>query len=131
VSTGDLARVDADGYYYIEGRTKHMFVSGGENVYPAEVEDAIADHPSVGEVVVIPVPDDTWGQVGKAVIEPASDVGSDGAADQSLTLDELRTFLNGRLARYKHPREIAFVEAMPTSGPDKIDRGAISDRFGA
>ncbi|AJF26794.1 long-chain fatty acid--CoA ligase [Haloarcula sp. CBA1115] len=131
VSTGDLARADADGYYYIEGRTKHMFVSGGENVYPAEVEDAIADHPSVGEVVVIPVPDDRWGQVGKAVIEPATDSTTGGASDRSLTLDGLRTFLDDRLARYKHPREIAFVEAMPTSGPDKIDRGAILDRFGA
>jgi fatty-acyl-CoA synthase len=106
-----------------------MFVSGGENVYPAEVEDAIADHPSVGEVVVIPVPDDTWGQVGKAVIEPTSGVTTDEEAD-SLALDELREFLDDRLARYKHPREIAFVESMPTSGPDKIDRGAISDRFG-
>ncbi|GGM27011.1 AMP-binding protein [Haloarcula argentinensis] len=131
VSTGDLARVDADGYYYIEGRTKHMFVSGGENVYPAEVEDAIADHPSVGEVVVIPVPDDRWGQVGKAVIEPATVVRSDDADGRPLTLDDLRTFLDDRLARYKHPRDIAFVEAMPTSGPDKIDRGAVSDRFGA
>ncbi|MEF8829556.1 MAG: AMP-binding protein, partial [Haloarcula sp.] len=130
VSTGDLARVDADGYYYIEGRTKHMFVSGGENVYPAEVEDAIADHPSVADVVVIPVPDDTWGQVGKAVIEPAASATTDDAGDRPLTLDELRAFLDGRLARYKHPREIAFVESMPTSGPDKIDRGAISDRFG-
>ena len=131
VSTGDLARVDADGYYYIEGRTKHMFVSGGENVYPAEVEDAIADHPSVGEVVVIPVPDDRWGQVGKAVIEPATDSTTGEAGDRPLALDRLRTFLDDRLARYKHPREIAFVEAMPTSGPDKIDRGAVSDRFGA
>jgi len=131
VSTGDLARVDADGYYYIEGRTKHMFVSGGENVFPAEVEDAIADHPMVGEVVVIPVPDDRWGQVGKAVIEPTSTAVTDGAGDRPLTLDDLRTFLDDRLARYKHPREIAFVEAMPTSGPDKIDRGAVSDRFGA
>jgi len=131
VSTGDLARVDEDGYYYIEGRTKEMFVSGGENVYPAEVEDVIADHPSVSEVVVIPVPDDTWGQVGKAVIEPASGVTANDADAHPLTLDELRTFLDGRLARFKHPREIAFVESMPTSGPDKIDRGAISDRFGA
>ncbi|MDQ2071932.1 AMP-binding protein [Haloarcula sp. NS06] len=131
VSTGDLARVDADGYYYIEGRTKHMFVSGGENVFPAEVEDAIADHSSVGEVVVIPVPDDKWGQVGKAVIEPATSATTDGAGDQPLTLDDLRVFLDDRLARYKHPRDIAFVEAMPTSGPDKIDRDAVSDRFGA
>ncbi|MDS0221293.1 AMP-binding protein [Haloarcula sp. S1AR25-5A] len=130
VSTGDLARIDDAGYYYIEGRTKHMFVSGGENVYPAEVEDAIAEHPAVGDVVVIPVPDDTWGQVGKAVIEPAAGVTTAENSDQPVTLDELRTFLDDRLARYKHPREIAFVESMPTSGPDKIDRDAISARFG-
>ena len=120
--------MDEDGYHFIEGRKKHMFVSGGENVYPAEVEDAIADHPSVADVVVIPIPDDRWGQVGKAVIEPAPGVTTDDA--DALTLDELREFLDDRLARYKHPREIAFVESMPTSGPDKIDRGAISDRFG-
>ncbi|WP_424004450.1 AMP-binding protein [Haloarcula salina] len=125
VSTGDLARVDADGYYYIEGRTKHMFVSGGENVYPAEVEDAIADHPDVSEVVVVPVPDETWGEVGKAVIEPTAD-----ADAEPLTVESLREFLDGRLARYKHPREVAFVDEMPTSGPDKIDRGAVAERFG-
>jgi fatty-acyl-CoA synthase len=120
VSTGDLARRDADGYYYIEGRKKNMFVSGGENVYPPAVEDAIADHPNVDEVVVIGVPDDTWGTVGKAVVE----------GDESLTLDELETFLDGRLARFKHPHRLAFVDEMPTSGPSKIDRTAIRDRFG-
>ena len=125
VSTGDLARVDADGYYYIEGRTKHMFVSGGENVYPAEVEDAVADHPDVSEVVVVPVPDETWGQVGKAVIEPTADAGAD-----PLTVEDLRAFLDGRLARYKHPRAVAFVDEMPTSGPDKIDRQTVTERFG-
>jgi len=65
VSTGDLACRDADGYYYIEGRKKNMFVSGGENVYPPEVEDALADHPAVDEVVVIGVPDETWGRSGR------------------------------------------------------------------
>jgi len=123
VSTGDLARVDADGYYYIEGRTKDMFVSGGENVYPAEVEDVISEHPAVAEVVVIPVPDEQWGQVGKAVVELAT--GRD-----RFSLAVLRSFLDDRLARYKHPRELAFIEEMPTSGPSKIDRQAVSDRFG-
>ncbi|MBX0294117.1 AMP-binding protein [Haloarcula nitratireducens] len=123
VATGDLARVDGDGYFHIEGRKKHMFVSGGENVYPAEVEDAIADHDAVSEVVVVPVPDERWGQVGKAVVELAP-----GAA--SLSLDDLREFLDGRLARFKHPQHLAFVEAMPTIGPDKIDRQAVTERFG-
>jgi fatty-acyl-CoA synthase len=120
VATGDLARVDADGYYHIEGRVKNMFVSGGENVYPPAVEDAIADHPKVSEVVVIAVPDDQWGTVGRAVV----------AGDESLTLDELRGFLDDRLARFKHPRSLRFTDEIPTSGPSKIDRGSVQDRFG-
>ena len=121
VSTGDLARVDEEGYFYIEGRKKNMFVSGGENVYPPEVETVITDHPKVDEAVVVPVPDDRWGEVGKAVVE----------GDESLTLEELRTFLDGKLARFKIPRHLAFVEAMPTSGPSKIDRQAVELRFGS
>ncbi|MFC7028047.1 AMP-binding protein [Halomicroarcula sp. GCM10025324] len=120
VATGDLARVDEDGYYHIEGRKKHMFVSGGENVYPAEVEAAIADHPAVDDVVVVAVPDERWGQVGRAVVE----------GDEDLTVDALRSFLDGRLARFKHPRSLRFVETMPMSGPSKVDRDAIVDQFG-
>jgi fatty-acyl-CoA synthase len=121
VSTGDLARVDEDGYYRIEGRKKNMFVSGGENVYPPEIEDALADHPGVDEAVVIGVPDEQWGTVGKAVI----------LGDESLSLEEVREFLDGRLASFKHPRELSFVDEMPTSGPEKIDRSAIARRFGS
>ena len=125
VSTGDLARVDEDGYHYIEGRKKHMFVSGGENVYPAEVEGAIADHPAVAEVVVIPIPDGQWGQIGKAVVELAG-----GTSESDLDIESLRAFLDGRLARFKHPRAVSFVETMPTSGPSKIDRETVAERFG-
>ncbi|WP_121822447.1 AMP-binding protein [Halostella salina] len=128
VSTGDLASVDADGYYRIEGRKKNMFTSGGENVYPPEVEDAIADHPAVEEVIVIGVPDERWGTVGKAVIQPAADAEGDGAP---LTVDDLREFLDGRLAGFKHPRSVAFVDELPTSGPSKIDRSAVKREFGA
>jgi fatty-acyl-CoA synthase len=120
VSTGDLARVDADGFYHIEGRKKNMFVSGGENVYPPVVEDAIADHEAVEEVVVIGVPNERWGTVGKAVVQ----------GEESLTLEDLRAFLEDRLASYELPAHLAFVEEMPTSGPSKIDRTAIKDRFG-
>ncbi|WP_128477740.1 AMP-binding protein [Halorussus pelagicus] len=120
VSTGDLARTDDDGYVYIEGRKKNMYVSGGENVYPAAVEDRIADHPKVEEVVVVPVPDDQWGQVGKAVVQ----------GDESLTLAELTDFLGGKLARFKRPRHLAFVGEMPTAGPSKIDRQAVKSAFG-
>ncbi|MFH5797021.1 AMP-binding protein [Haladaptatus sp. CMAA 1911] len=119
VSTGDLARTDDDGYVYIEGRKKNMYVSGGENVYPTEVENVIADHPKVGEVVVVGAPDERWGQVGKAVVE----------GDESLTLSDLEEFLDGKLARFKRPRHLAFVNEMPTSGPSKIDRGAVKAKF--
>ena len=120
VATGDLARVDDDGYYHIEGRVKNMFVSGGENVYPPAVEDAVADHPKVSDAVVIAVPDEQWGTVGRVVV----------TGDESLTLSELREFLDGRLARFKHPRSLRFVEKLPTSGPSKIDRSAVRERFG-
>ena len=120
VSTGDLARIDADGYYHIEGRKKNMFVSGGENVYPPEVEDVITDHPKVTEAIVVSVPDDNWGEVGKAVVE----------GNESLTLDELRAFMDGKIAGFKVPKHLAFVEEMPTSGPGKIDRKSVEAEFG-
>jgi fatty-acyl-CoA synthase len=125
VSTGDLARVDDDGFYYIEGRKKNMFVSGGENVYPPAVEDAIAEHPDVGDVVVIGIPDETWGTVGKAVVQPAG-----GAGGEPFDLGELEAFLEDRLARFEVPKALAFVEELPMSGPSKIDRQAVEDEFG-
>jgi fatty-acyl-CoA synthase len=120
VSTGDLVRVDDDGFYHVVGRKKQLFVSGGENVYPPAVEDAIADHPDVEEVVVIGVPDERWGTVGKAVVQ----------GEESLTLADLETFLEDRLARFEIPAKLAFVDEMPTSGPSKIDRQAIEEQFG-
>jgi fatty-acyl-CoA synthase len=120
VSTGDLARVDDDGYVHIEGRKKEMFVSGGENVYPAEVEDVLSGHAKVDDVVVVPVPDDRWGEVGKAVV----------VGDETLSLADLERFCDGKLARFKVPKHLAFVDEMPTSGPSKIDRAAIEERFG-
>ena len=125
VSTGDLARVDEDGFFHIEGRKKNMFVSGGENVYPPAVEDVIAEHPDVGDVIVIGIPDETWGTVGKAVVEPAS-----GAGDEPFSMEELAEFLDGRLARFEIPKAVSFVDELPTSGPSKIDRQAVREQFG-
>jgi fatty-acyl-CoA synthase len=119
VSTGDLASVDEAGYFSIEGRKKNMFVSGGENVFPPEVENAITDHPAVDEAVLVPVPDEQWGEVGKAVVE----------SDDPLELSELRGFLDGRIARYKLPRTLEVVDEIPTSGVSKIDRTAVRERF--
>ena len=120
VSTGDLARIDEDGYFHIEGRKKNMFVSGGENVYPPEVEDVVTDHPKVTEAIVVPVPEENWGEVGKAVVE----------GEESLTLEELQAFMEGKIAKFKLPKHLAFVDEMPTSGPGKIDRKTVEEEFG-
>jgi len=119
--TEDIARVDPDGDIWMVDRADDMIIAGGENVYPAEVEDAVVAHPDITEAVVVPVPDEQWGQVGKAVVE----------GDAALTLSDLADFLDGRLAGYKHPKQLLVVEELPTSGPSKIDRAAVEARFGA
>jgi fatty-acyl-CoA synthase len=118
--SGDVAVVDEEGYVTIVDRLKDMFVSGGENVYPPRVEDALTDHPGIEEAVVIGVPSERWGTVGKAIV----------VGDESLTLDDVEGHLAPRVARYAVPKELAFVDEMPTSGPSKIDRTALKDRFG-
>ncbi len=120
VSTGDLARVDEDGYYHIEGRKKNMFVSGGENVYPPRIEDALTDHPGITEAVVIGIPSEEWGTVGKAVV----------VGDDSLTLEDVRSHLASRVPRFAVPKELVFVNEIPMSGPSKIDRALVTERFG-
>ena len=110
--TGDLGAEDADGFFTIVGRRKEMFVSGGENVYPSEVEAVIYDHPAVAECAVLGVPDARWGEVGLAAVtlHPGAD----------LTEDELRAFLKERLANYKVPKGIHLMSALPKSAAGKI-----------
>ena len=96
-----------------------MFVSGGENVFPPKMENAITNHPAVDEGVLVPVPDEQQGKVAKAVVE----------SKESLELSELRGFLDGRIARYKLPRGIEVVDEIPTSGVSKVDRTAVRERF--
>lgn len=119
--TGDLAVVDEEGVFSIVGRRKEMFISGGENVYPVEVESAIYDHDAVAECAVVGVPDERWGEVGLAcvVLKPG----------RSLTADELRAFLYGRLARYKVPKHVEFAPELPKSGAGKVLKRAIAERF--
>ncbi len=116
--TGDLARKDEDGYFYIIGRSKDMFICGGENVYPAEVENVIHAHPSVAEAAVIGVPDEKWGEVGKAFLVME--------AGKTLVEQELRDFLASRLAKYKIPKVIAFVDALPKTAIGKIDKKVLT-----
>ncbi|MCC7205726.1 MAG: long-chain fatty acid--CoA ligase, partial [Anaerolineae bacterium] len=120
--TGDLAIVDAEGYYTIVGRIKDMIISGGENVYPAEVESAMHAHPAVKEAALIGVPDAKWGEVGRAIV--VVDAG------QSLSAGELTAFLRGRLAGFKIPKSVVFVDELPKTGAGKIDKKALIERHG-
>lgn len=110
--TGDLVRRDEEGYYFVVDRKKDMFISGAENVYPAEVEDVLRSHPAVSAAAVIGVPDSRWGEVGKAFL--VLDEGGD------LTVEEIQAFCRERLARYKIPAYVVFTEALPESDSGKI-----------
>lgn len=120
--TGDLAICDDEGYYTIVGRLKDMIISGGENVYPAEIESVMYRHPAIKEAALIGVPDETWGEVGRAVI----------VVEPGHTLDEdaLFDFLRERLARYKVPKSVVFTDALPKTGAGKIDKKALVQRYG-
>ena len=115
--TGDVLSVDADGFYTVRGRLKEMFISGGENVYPAEVEAALFDYPGVSQVAVVGVPDERWGEVGRAFVEPAEGVD---IADEAL-----RSFLDGRLARYKIPRSFV-LGPLPRTASGKVDKARLA-----
>lgn len=119
--TGDLARRDADGYYYIVDRSKDMFISGGENVYPAEVENVLYNHPGVAEAAVIGVPDERWGEVGLAVI-----VAREGSG---LTAEALRAHCQGQLARYKIPARFEFQDALPRNAGGKVVKPQLREQY--
>ncbi len=113
--SGDLARRDSDGLFWVEGRRKEMFVSGGENVYPAEVEKVLACHPAVLDAAVLPVPDPRWGETGEAYVQLAPGAGT-------LPPEDLRAFCRARLAPYKVPKSIRFVEDFPRTSAGKIQK---------
>jgi fatty-acyl-CoA synthase len=110
--TGDLARRDAEGFYYIVDRKKDMFISGGENVYPVEIEKVLYEHPAVAQCAVIPDPDPQWGEVGRAVVVLR--------AGMAATADDLLAHCRAHLARYKVPKTLVFIDAMPLSPAGKI-----------
>ena len=106
--TGDLARRDEEGFFYIAGRRKEMFISGGVNVYPAEIEAELVSHPAVTDAAVVAVPDETWGEAGIAFV-----VGTASA-------EELTKYLAGRLAKYKLPRRFVFLDVLPRTPYGKV-----------
>ena len=110
--TGDAARRDADGYVFIVDRWKDMYISGGENVYPAEVEQVLFRHPNVLDVAVIGVPDDRWGEVGVAVIVPRDPLGADAA--------DYLAFCDDKLARFKIPKRVTITDELPRNAAGKV-----------
>ena len=119
--TGDLARKDADGFFTIAGRRKDMLISGGVNVYPAEIEGELLLHPAVQDAAVVGVPDATWGEAGVAfvVVRPG----------ETLTREALLAFAGTRLARYKLPKDVVFVEALPRTAYGKVVKGELRDAY--
>lgn len=120
--TGDCGRQDEAGRLYIVDRLREVYRSGGENIYPAEVELVLSTAPGVREVSIIAVPDDRWGEVGMAIVEP-----KDGA---TVTLESLLAHAEGRLARFKMPKHFARVDVMPRNATLKIDRASLKKTYG-
>lgn len=119
--TGDMARMDEEGFYTIVGRFKDMIISGGENVYAAEVEAVFREHTAVAEAALIGKPDPQWGEVGVmiTVLKPGC----------AATPEELQAFCRSRLARYKVPKEIIFVDELPYSPYGKVEKMKLKERF--
>jgi fatty-acyl-CoA synthase len=119
--TGDIVRYDDEWYFYVVDRKKDMYISGGENVYPVEIEAALYKHPVVHMCAVVGIPDPKWGEVGKAcvVLKPG----------MTATEEELIAHLQNHLAKYKVPKSVAFVDALPLSGMGKILRRELREKF--
>lgn len=126
--TGDMAREDEDGYWFIVDRVKDMIVTGGFNVYPREVEDVVAEHPSVAQVCVVGTPDYKWGETVTAVVVLRSDAASDEAAVATLTA-EIQTAVKERKGSVQVPKQIVIVDALPVTGLGKPDKKAVRARF--
>jgi fatty-acyl-CoA synthase len=119
--TGDLARMDEDGYFYLIDRARDMYISGGENVYPAEIERVLRVHPAIEDIAVVGAPDETWGEVGYAFVIPKS--GAD------LTAAEVLGFCDGRLARYKWPRQVFFKKDFPRTALGKVRKTVLKQEY--
>ena len=121
--TGDAGYMDKDGYLYVQDRIKDMIISGGENIYPAEVESAVCDHPDVAEAAVIGVPDDTWGEAVKAIVvlKPG----------KQTTASDIIGFARAHIAAFKTPKTVDFIEALPRNASGKILRRHLRDPYWA
>jgi len=120
VSVGDLGRVDEDGYLFLADRRVDMIVSGGANIYPAEVESALTEHPGVLDVVVVGIPDEEWGRCVHAIVQPV-------VSAPPPTADQLDAHVHDRLASYKAPRSYEFVDRLPRTEAGKVRRSALAE----
>lgn len=120
--SGDLVRMDSDGYVWVVDRKKDMIISGGENIYCAELENVLASHPDIAEVAVIGRADEKWGEVPIAVAAVTND---------DLRIEDLGEFLADRLARYKHPKALEIVDALPRNPAGKVLKTELRLRYGA
>ena len=118
-----MGHLDDDGYLYIADRRVDMIITGGANVFPAQVEAALIDHPKIADVVVVGLKDDEWGRRVHAIVEPAD------AADPP-TSDEVIAYAKARLAAYKVPKTVELVDAMPRSAATKVNRGRLVEERG-
>ncbi|MEO1411706.1 MAG: long-chain fatty acid--CoA ligase [Bacteroidota bacterium] len=116
--TGDRVRRDEEGYLFVVDRIKNMYISGGENVYPAEVERVLLAHPSIGAAVVVGVPDSQWGEVGRAFL----------VLQAPVSPDDVITYCRSRLARFKVPKTVVLLDALPQNDTGKVDRRALRER---
>lgn len=114
--TGDLAKKDEDGYYYLVGRKKEMMISGGENIFPVEIENWLITHPDVGEAAVVGIPDQHWGEKAVAFIVKKG---------ENVREEDLISFCSRKLARFKIPKHFFFVDELPKTHVGKIDKKAL------
>ena len=119
--TGDLARLDEEGYFYLVDRKKDMFISGGENVYPAEVERVLRTHPDIEDIAVVGFLDEFWGEVGYAFVMPKQGV--------ELTPEDVIDFCEGQLARYKWPKQVIFTTDFPRTALGKVRKTVIKQDY--
>ena len=119
--TGDLARVDDEGFYWVMGRSKDVIISGGENIYPAELENVLADCADVAEAAVVGVEDAKWGESAVACVVLRS--------QSQLSEDDVKSLFNGRLARFKHPKRVIFLDSLPKNAMGKVQKFELKQKL--
>jgi long-chain acyl-CoA synthetase len=123
-TVGDLGSLDADGYLFLHDRKADMIISGGVNIYPAEIESALLSYPAVGDAAVFGIPNDDWGEEVKAVVQPA-----EGVSGGPELVRELEAFLRDRIAGYKVPRSFDFVDELPRDPNGKLYKRKLRDPY--